>query len=258
MDTNNYKIICIVKNDSNRASEGLRHAFHEETNEFIKKNFYIDSRNFSSEFGNNTANKFLLIKQDSVKPMNGSQINSEAWDILLVCDNVDLKDIKEIPFTGETLVMYHNDPTDAKKTFEDLQKEQKIRKCKQGAHVHDPDQGYTLLLELTKAWKDNNFVHQEYNQAKEKLIKWFGLNEKLNAALELLHGSLGGTAAETNILTNGYEKFNLSQIYKKEKIEKKLEDWIKDLEGKKEDEYNITLAIVRDALLEQAGVTGEN
>ncbi|GAB1472694.1 hypothetical protein MASR2M69_01350 [Bacteroidota bacterium] len=69
---------------------------------------------------------------------------------------------------------------------------------------------------------------------------------------------LGGTPADISILKNGDEKFNLLQIYKKEKIEKKLEDWIKDLKGKNGDEYNNALAIVRDALLEQAGVTGEN
>lgn len=258
MDTTNCKIICIVENDSNSPGEGLRQAFHEETNKFIQKYFYTNSSLFSSEFGNNTPNKFLLIKHDSVKPMGGPPENGEAWDILLVCDNVPLGDIKKIPFTGETLVLYHQKPTDAKKTFEDLQKEKKIRKCKQGAHIHYPMEGYTLLKDLTAEWNGTEFETQKYNQAKEKLIKWFGLNEKLNKALEFLHSSLGGKPASTGILTNGDEKFELSLKYKNDVVEKTLQEWINELNSKKGAEYNKALANVRDALLEQAGVTGEN
>ena len=255
MDTTNCKIICIVKNDSSSPSEGLRQAFHEKTNNFVRKYFYTDSNTFSTCFGNNTDKKFLLIKQGSAKSQNGLPENVEAWDILLVCDNVPLDDIKKIPFTGETLVMYHQVPTDAKQTFEDLQKEKKIKKCKQGSHVHDPDEGYTLLLELTQAWNGTNFDNQRYNQAKEKLIKWFDLNEKLNKALEFLHSSLGENPADTKILTEGDEPFDLSNYYYKDES---LQNWIDKLNDKTGYAYNAALANVRDALLWHAGVTGEN
>lgn len=255
METTNCKIICIVKNDSLCSGEGLRLAFHEETNKFIQKYFYTDSNKFSIDFGNNTKNKFLHIKQDSVTSQSDPPKNGEEWDILLVCDNVPLDDIKKIPFTGETLVMYHQVPTDAKKTFEDLQKEKKIKKCKQGSHVHDLDEGYTLLLELTQAWNGTNFDNQRYTQAKEKLIKWFDLNEKLNKALEFLHSLLGENPADTKILTEGDEPFGLSNYnYKDESLQK----WIDKLNDKTGYAYNAALANVRDALLWHAGVTGEN
>lgn len=247
MGTTNFKIICIVKNDSSTPSEGLRSAFQEQRNSFISTYFYKNSSTIC-EF------KFMLFKQESVKTQEQPPVNGEEWDILLVCDNVPLDDIKKIPFTGETLVMYHQFPADAKKTFEDLQKEEKIKKCKQGMHVYDPDEGYTLLLELTQAY-GTNFDIQAYTQAKEKLIKWFDLNEKLNKALEFLHSLLGENPADTKILTKGDEPFYLSNDNNKDES---LQKWIDILNGKTGYAYNAALANVRDALLWHAGVTGEN
>jgi hypothetical protein len=254
MNTDKFKVVCIVKNDSNRNSEGLRNAFNEQTNTFIEKYFYTSAAKFSEEFGNNTKNKFLLINQNSVTPNANPPGNDESWDILLVCDNTPIEIIRNIPFIPVTLVMYHQEPSDAKSHFEGLQKDRKIRKCKHGQHVYNPSEGYQRLFELTEAWhlveQTGKFNPEEYNAAKKKIIDWFGVNEKLNAALEFLHKSLGVTPANKSILTEGEERFDLTKKYK----EKSLEKWIEDLKGKTGDEYNAVLRNVRDGLLQEAGV----
>lgn len=266
MDTTKIKIICIVKNDSSDNSSGLIHAFDGDTNDFIKKYFYESKTDFSTLFGNQTNYKYLLINKNSVIPKNEPPSNQDVWDILLVCDNIDddaknsneIKEIKKIPFTPKTLVMYHQQPQEVNKYFNDLQNNNIIRKCKEGHHEPNPEEGYQLLLELTKAWNGTEFESQAYAEAKRKLIKWFSLNEKLNKALEFLHKSLGGTPADISILKNVDEQLNLQVMLKNDNKEKTLQEWIDVLKVKKGIEYNQTLAIVRNALLEQAGVTGEN
>lgn len=224
MNAKNFKIICIVKNDSKENSQGLRLAFNEKTNQFVEKYFYVNSSTFSELFGSNAPNKFLVIKQNTVKEQNIPPLNSDEWDILLVSDDVTIDEMKKIPFTGETLVMYHNKPSDAKKIFEDLQKENKILKCKQGAHEDDPDQGYTLLLELTECYDGTGFNYQEYYQAKERLIQWFGLYKKLNAVLEFLHNCIGNNVKDSILTKAGFH------LKSKENGKKCLEDLIIDFE----------------------------
>lgn len=103
-----------------------------------------------------------------------------------------------------------------------------------------------------------SFISALLNQRNNPVDILLGKNKRLELVLEFLHNSLGGKPANTSKLTNGDDAFDLSLKYKSAKVEKTLEEWIKDLQGKKDYEYNIALAIVRDALLEQAGVTGEN
>ncbi|GAB1472693.1 hypothetical protein MASR2M69_01340 [Bacteroidota bacterium] len=94
-----------------------------------------------------------------VIPKNEPPSEQEAWDILLVCDNLDetavrkeeIKEIKQIPLTPQTLVMYHQYPKLVNEYFKDLQNNNIIRKCKEGHHEPNPLVGYQLLLELTKA-----------------------------------------------------------------------------------------------------------
>lgn len=258
-----FKIICFVRNELEQGRlKGLFHvfgdSFHPDECPFISKFIYYQGNvNKGIKFGLNVDNKFLLISKDKEPEIKSTITNNDVWDILLVSQDITFP--QNFTFSKEMLVMYHGNNNENKQYVENNIKEN-VRKIKPGHHEPREEEGYFYLKGIADAWDAKNvkFKLPDYDLSKEKLIKWFGLNEKLNAALELLHGSLGGTAAKTNILTNGYEKFNLSQIYKKEKIEKKLEDWIKDLKGKNGEEYNNALAIVRDALLEQAGVTGEN
>lgn len=254
MDTNKFKIICIVKNDCYDNNRGLIRAFNEQTNKFIETYFYKEQTEFSELFGNQTIYKYLLLNQNSVVHLNVPPNKNDVWDILLVCDNVDaeatkideIKEINKIPFTPETLVMYHQEPTAVNDYFKTLQEEKKILKCMEGHHESNTKDGYLLLLDLTKAWNDTDFNPQEYNQAKEKLIHWFGLNEKLNAALEFLHQSLDNKFAVTDILTrNGLFKLD-TKIPTKDKTLKDL------IEYKENKTHNEALKDVRDALLEIA------
>jgi len=103
-----------------------------------------------------------------------------------------------------------------------------------------------------------SFISALLNHKNNLINILLGKNKRLELVLEFLHNSLGGKPASTSIITNGDEVFDLSLKYKKDKVEKTLEKWIEDLKGKKGGEYNEALSIVRDALLEQAGVTGEN
>lgn len=254
------KIICIVKNDSDSNDTGLIQAFNRNQNAFIKKYLYQYNglTDFSDMFGNNTDYKYLNINQNLVTPKKTPPSNEEAWDILLVCDNVDIDEIKKIPFTPETLVMYHQEPIIVNQFFIQLQTEKKIRKCKEGHHEPDEKDGYYHLLDLTNAWNGYNFDSQKYTLAKEKLIHWFDLNEKLNKALEFLHKSFRIRPAMSDILTEGQEIYNLQKEFKKGNEEKKLSKWIEELDKKEGVNYINALAIVRDALLEQLGETGDN
>lgn len=244
MSKENFKIACIFSKDRMENAIGGDNYNLPFCKEYIRK-----------------TQKYLFISQSGAffdEP-------NEEWDIVLIWDGYDGEEkVGNVDFTDvavfnkdTTLLMYHDKP-DKLLTLDSA----KVRKPKEGHHENDENLGYTLLNYLIKEWDATatspKFKQPGYDQAKEKLIKWFGLNEKLNKALGFLHGSIGGKPASTSILTNGDEVFDLSLKYKKDKVEKEIEKWIKDLQWKKDDEYNIALAIVRDALLEQAGVTGEN
>ncbi len=284
MNTNDFKIICIVQNNEKTNSKGLAHVFKHDSIEglgniclFIKDFLYHfdENGNFHTNFGypandNNKTVFHFLPGNEKCKNNEMEQFAiPEKWDIVLMCDSLDINNNNNKIFfeklcTSKTLVLFHKKNEDSnymrncETIFNELLKSKKLKKYKCGRHESDDNNGYELLSGIFKAWNGANFDIQSYNQAKEKLIKWFGLNEKLKKALEFLHSSLGGTPASTSILTNGDEKFDLSFKYKKDKVEKTLEEWINDLKGNKGDDYYKALAIVRDALLEHAGVTGEN
>ena len=207
MESSNLNILCIVKNDSKVPGEGLRNAFNKRTNAFINKFFYKNSNSFSNEFGNCSNNKFLLITSDSVIPL--STIDDKTkWEFLLVCDNfIDYLSNNLLPiFTTETLVMYHQNPTDSKDYFEKKQNGNLIKKCKQGEHIPSSNEGYQLLWELTEAWDESTekFHVEKYDNAKKKIIAWFGLNDKLNAALQFLHECLGGNCDKSILERVGF------------------------------------------------------
>jgi len=144
--------------------------------------------------------------------------------------------------------MYHKEPTEVKIFFENLQNEKQIRKCKQGAHINDPGQGYTLLKELTEAWNKTAFDNQKYKQAKEKLIKWFGIDKELQSVLLFLHESLNKEVKGKETLEN---VFNINE---KEKGGLSIEGLIRNLEKMNKDDYNIGLIKLREHLLKKTGV----
>ena len=193
-----------------------------------------------------TTTKYLFISESQVS-------NSEIanWDIVLnTDDNVNFDDTKV--FNREnSLVMFHQFPTDSANKLSG-----KALKFIRGYHDNDEGHGYTLLKFLILAWDDqkDKFKQPKYNQAIEKLIKWFRLNVKLNKALYFLHMSLGDTPADQSILKNGEEKFDFLKDFNG----KTLNTWIESLNGKTGDEYKKTLADVRDALLKEAGAIREN
>lgn len=250
MESGNLSILCIVKNDSNVPGEGLRNAFNKRTNAFINKFFYKNSNSFSNEFGNCSNNKFLLITRDSVIPL--STIDDKIkWEFLLVCDNfIDYLSNNLLPiFTTETLVMYHQNPTDSKTYLEGLEDNKEILKCKQGEHIDSPNEGYQLLWELTEAWSEitQNFHVEKYDNAKKKIISWFGLNDKLNAALQFLHDCLGGKCDKSILERAGFALSIHCTIGTAKDLT--VSELVKNFMGNPTD---ITLEALRDGVLEMA------
>lgn len=270
MEIDKFKIVCFVHNEQKKSQMGLVHAFgidkyNNRINAFIqKKIFDYPNGDFSTNFGYDISEKpsFLLIKKDSVTP-KFDLLEKDHWDILLVCDNFksELKDYSPLIFSPDTLVMYHNrKPVNAENHLQYLLAGNKIKKYKQGRHEDTPDGGYQRLYELTKAWNIKNdndeefkFNLSEYDEAKKKIVEWFGVNDKLNAGLEFLHKSLGGIPASISILTrNGL--FDLGKTVNG----KTLQSWIDELKNKTGEAYKKALRDVRDVLLKEAGATGEN
>jgi len=167
MGTNSQKVVCIFNKD--RLSNALGNKLYESS---FRKTYMLN-------------NKKVFLSESNIsfdEPFNG-------WEILLHADNyVDFTD-KDI-FNENTLVMHHTTPANS---VDGLSKTNVI-KYKQGKHENKVEDGYTLLKYLISAWneKENKFKPKEYEEAKQKLIDWFGLKEKLNAALEFLHKCLAG------------------------------------------------------------------
>lgn len=270
MEIDKFKVVCIVHNEQQDNEMGLVHAFgidkyRHRINAFIKKYLFdYPEGNFSTKFGYDKENKpsFLLIKKDHpVTPV--FDIEANDWDIIFVCDKFesDLKDYIPLIFSPDTLVMYHNRrPANAENYLKSLLDGNKIKKFKQGRHEDTPNGGYQRLYELTNAWNIKNandeeykFNSTEYDKAKKHIVEWFGVNDKLNAALEFLHQSLEVTLADTSILTRN-NLFDLGKTVNG----KTLQRWIDELKNKTSEEYKKALRDVRDVLLKEAGVTGEN
>jgi len=258
MNKTDFKLVCIIDTYSDSKNVFFATGKDDDTNGLAK-----GIKKMS------TTEPYLIISKAGGYKLLSNLEQEKNWDILLIYDKNTNENIAKsgafVNFLPEnSLVMWHENAGHngflTKENLNDCLKDGKIKKYLAGMHDTQPYNGYAKLSFLIDAWDDtvNKFKSQDYDKAKEELVKWFRLNEKLNKALEFLHGSLGGKHALTSILTDGAETFELSQNYKIDKVEQALGKWIIDLEGKKDDEYNIALAIVRDALLEQAGVTGEN
>jgi len=252
MEKKDFKIVCVI--DSYTSNKNIFYATSRRANLNI----------FTSAIGRlSETSPLLFINQTGFS----NECNDNTWDILLIFDrnNQDANIAKNGTFISflpdKTLIMWHGNAERflPKKTLDSWVSNQKIRKYKQGMHDTRPENGYELLSWLIDAMDDTSkppkFKSSEYDAAKEKLFKWFGLNEKLNKALEFLHSSLGEKPADTKFLTEGDETFDLTNdIYK----DKSLQEWIDMLKGKTRDKYDATLADVRDALLWHSGVTREN
>ncbi|KKQ32928.1 MAG: hypothetical protein US49_C0004G0032 [candidate division TM6 bacterium GW2011_GWF2_37_49] len=253
MATPNFKIVCIVQNIHDKSEQGLSCAFNKNVNTFIKKYLYeITDKKLHSKFGHQIQNKFLLF--NSTKFIAKTNItNGCDWDVLFVCESIVLNDNYNFIFDENTLVMYHSTPHISNSLTINTIANKVIKKGKKGKHEPGNKNGYELLFDLTEAYEENQIDEEKYNKAKEKIIRWFDLNEKLNAVLEFLHESLGGSTIKKSILTKCGDKFNLNKdTYK----DKSLSKWIDLLTP--DEKYIDALADVRDALLSQPGVTGEN
>ena len=143
-----FKIVCFVRNDASHSGAGLRNAFNEERNDFIKKFLYEGASKFC-DFGKGESNKFILITAKGAEAKETIS-NKDDWEILLVSDD-------EAPgqemFKPNSLVMDHeNNPCTKDKLTYDYSLSN-IHKVKIGQHINDASQGYARLYILTEAWK---------------------------------------------------------------------------------------------------------
>ena len=155
---------------------------------------------------------YLLISKAGYKLVNklGQEKN---WDILLIYDK-NTKDnyakcgafLDFLP--KNTLIIWHENAGNngflTRDILHNWLKDGKIKKYLTGMHDIQTYNGYAKLSFLIDAWDDTDkkFKPQDYDKAKEELVKWFHLNEKLNAALEFLHDCLGDNIGDTKILTD--------------------------------------------------------
>lgn len=266
----NLKIVCLIQNDNTRTDKGLISAFGQdsesELNQFTKeKLYYFDNEgNFITQFGRGENKpKFVFISKSEgrIKP----SIVDDNWEIAFVSDDFanSINDFPEILFDENTLLMYHTTPSIEGSSINKIQvngKTKFLKKGKKGEHTYQQNEGFARLYKITEAWKETDkpgkytFDKADYEAAKKNIIDWFNLKAKLNATLEFLHKSLGGTPASTDILTSNDDPFD----FEKEVNGKTLPKWIVGLIGKTGVEYNQALANVRDALFKEAGITGEN
>ncbi len=193
----NYKIICFVHNEF-RNTKGLFHAFGDEffPNSFVSQFIYENNNNeLTPKFGQGEGiiDKFLLITNDTPPDKKATLNDTDNWDILLVSHDKGINDIPQSFLSKNVLVMYHQNQDNKK----DIINNNLIKIAKQGQHEPIPNFGYPLLLGLNKAWENNKFDQEKYATAKQDIIDWFGINDELEAKLELLHNCLLPSNAPT-------------------------------------------------------------
>lgn len=163
------------------------------SSDFVKSNlFEINEHGEFSANGIpkiNSTSPFLFIKQDTI-----CDKEFKDWQVLLVLDSyfATNKDELIVFFDANTFVMYHTTPPT--EVFEAFIKDNSInvKGVKKGMHEIG-EWGYPLLNYFVDAYDVNSdtFKVKEYNEALKKLIDWFNVNEKLEAALDFLHDCLG-------------------------------------------------------------------
>jgi hypothetical protein len=248
MEKTDFKIVCII--DTYTSNKNI----------FWATNRNVSHNNFTKKIEELSATvPYLLITKDNYILTNAID-EKKAWDILLIYDGDVNNNIgKGGSFLNilheNSLIMWHvhAERFIGKDTLEQWIKNKKIIKYKIGIHDKEEEHGYSKLKYLIDAWDDTTtpgkFKLLDYEKVKEKLIKWFGLNEKLNAVLEFLHQSLEGTPASESVLTKD-SLFDLSLIYNG----KTIQQWVDELKDKTGDEYTKSLRTLRDVLLKEAEI----
>lgn len=254
MNMKEKKIVCIVSIEAQKIDGSIHNTLIDVYGQNLTQlDFY---NNFLINLSNKNRYKYLIMSKSEISLVENIK-SSDNWEIVFVADNkVDFNDRNV--FNNNALVMYHSFPPDTDKRINDLENfYQIVIKKRKGCHENYRDGGYIILNDLINAYnnENNQFDPIEFDKAKNELIKWFYPEEmlkKLNKALEFLHSSLGGEVADIKSLQE--IGFNLNAFFEHEKEQKTLEEWINNCIGKKDNAYLQALAIVRDALLKQAGV----
>lgn len=196
------KIICFInipsKEEKEKEESGLLHCFVQNkninkaayNNAFCNMFLYVAPNDLKYEqiFGKDAKN-FLFISPKVVKHVAKLDEAPEKWNILLVHDSVQLKDILSV-CTPETLILYHQKPEDAESTLKGNKTKYKfaVKGC------HEPYDKYVLLWEIAKIWEqkqDGNwgFEQDKFDAAFKKIEEGL-INARLEAVLEFLHGCL--------------------------------------------------------------------
>ena len=192
----------------------------------------------------NKDNPYLYINHDKISPFI-----FDGWRLLLVSDRAEINKYSDY-FKPDTYVMHHSVPS--KNFLLPLLKDSKI--YKQGEHERGDKHGYPLINYIIKAYDSDsdNFKKDEFDEAFNKLIAWFGVNDMLELALEFLHQCLVTKPTDLSQL-NGFNKNTPCFIVDEngKKVKKNIRELVSRLADKPLDNIK-TFEDLRDALLELA------
>jgi len=174
---------------------------------------------------------YLYLRQDSV-----STKLIRDWRVLLIADCIPAKSYPPNIFDPDTLVMYHTKPSDVAVILNNKIVPANKRR---GYHEKGEDKGYPLLNRLVAAYESGGkFKETDFNDAVDALIGWFGVNEVLEAKLNLLHECLGGVPG--SIDASLAAEFRASfEVFRKKAAHKKWPD----------EDYMLALTELRRSLL---------
>lgn len=173
-------------------------------------------------------------------------VNQDKF-FLIVYDDINCIEeiMTKITDNSKVYILHHSKPEEVFLTNIETQLKDKGCVVKRTKKQHNHDE-YWLIQKIDDygVKTDNRF---ELEKVFDKLKGMLSGNVKLNAALEFLHECLI-KEIDSSILTSK-NQFNLEDNVSVNGKNKKLKEWIDALDNKKEEEYNIALKDVRDALL---------
>jgi len=176
-----YKRIVMICNFSERGDQGIQNLLDNYQAPFVQTHLYeYNDKACSPKI--TPSNPYLYLGQDSVsaKPIRN-------WRVLLISDGLETKNYPNDIFDPDTLVMYHTVPSKMANFLDN----KNISSKKQGYHEPGEENGYPLINRLVAAYEtDGKFKGTEFYDAVDRLIEWFGVNEVLEAKLNLLHDCL--------------------------------------------------------------------
>jgi hypothetical protein len=235
-----YRVLCIVRNDYEDCENGLIKCFKKSNSEIIQSLLYKysmdDNRKETMEIvlGADNHSKCIYFINNQ-NPTLGKVSASLKWDLLLVHDSVELDKYPDAWFNENTLVIYHTTPENTNAFLTKKKEAGKLKELKQGMHEYGDDKGYPRLLKVFESIENGVLNQKKYSTAHRSIINWFEIHDKLEAGLKFLH----------NCLDQRFD--NIPRIFITEEVVL-LYNSLKNIEVESE-EFNKILCQLRDKIL---------